>query len=90
VAAPSDTDFASKTELLDRIQKLEELVKHVSQTHQQPTPSSEYVSENTSECPQIAAGSVYSPQVEPLDKDAAWLESIYDNPDRSVSIPLQY
>ncbi|KAF2658465.1 hypothetical protein K491DRAFT_676493 [Lophiostoma macrostomum CBS 122681] len=83
VAAPSDADTATKNELLDRIQKLEELVKHVGQTHQQPTPSSDYIPENVSERPQVTAGSL-SPQVEPLDRDAAWLESIYDNPNRST------
>lgn len=90
----NDGDAASKSELLDRIQKLEDLVKHVGQTQQlyhQPTPNSETASvhESANQCPLVTAEASYTPPqegVEPLERDAAWLESIYDNPDRAVSV----
>jgi len=78
---------ASEPELLARIRKLEELVE--SQQLQQ-TGSVKQLSEgpdgNTHSQRATSLSSTLSPQIEHLDNDVAWLESIYNGQNLSVNI----
>ncbi|KAF2176730.1 hypothetical protein K469DRAFT_812559 [Zopfia rhizophila CBS 207.26] len=74
---PSDTDSPTKTELLDRIRKLEELVEKVHRDSRQ-TSAGEQSSESASHCTQQTPNSDVSPHVQHLDRDVAYLESVCD------------
>ena len=75
-----ETPVASEPELVERIRKLEELLRNQTS---QPNDSVQQQSENSDT---HARQEHVWPQIEHLDKDFAWLESIHCGRDLSVSI----
>jgi len=76
------TQNASESELLARIRKLEELVD--SQNLQQNASIKQQL-ECSDTAPKLARSWKLSPQIEHLDNDVAWLESIYNGQDLAVN-----
>jgi Fungal Zn(2)-Cys(6) binuclear cluster domain len=73
----------SEPEIVERIRKLEESVEN--QKPQQNENVKQH-SESSDTHAQQAHRSTLSPQIEHLDNDVAWLESIYSGQDLSVNI----
>ena len=85
--ASAGGSVASEPELLERIRRLEKLVE--SQALQQ-NRSVERQSEGSEFQAQQVHSSDRSSQIDRLDKDVSWLESIYNGQDLSVTfIPYQ-
>ena len=83
-AGPSPgTLGAAEPEIVERIRKLEELVENQKS---QQNESVKQHSESSDTHAQQARRSALSPQIEHLDNDVAWLESIYSGQDLSVNI----
>lgn len=74
---------ASEPELLERIRKLEELLQNQKL---QQNESVKQHSESSGTHAQQAHRPTLLLQIEHLDSDVAWLESIYNGHDRSVNI----
>ena len=82
IQSSSLTPTATEAELLERIRKLEELVdKHESLKNE----SVKQHPNNSEACTQRTCSSTGSSQIERLDDDVAWLESIYNCQDISVN-----
>jgi len=73
---------ASEPELVDRIRKLEELLEN----QKSPQNETEKHSESSDIHAQQARRSTLPPQIEHLDNDVAWLESIYSGQNVPVNI----
>lgn len=86
-SAPSATTIlAPDPELLGRIRKLEERVE--SQESRKGKRVKHY-GEGAQSHAGYASGSASSPQIDQLDDDVAWLESIYTGQDQTVDIYFQ-
>jgi hypothetical protein len=78
---------ASEPELLERIRKLEALIEsQQSQQTESVKELSESLDDNTHSQRATSISSTLSPQIEHLDNDVAWLESIYNGQNLSVNI----
>lgn len=90
IRPPPGNTTASESELLERIRKLEELVELQRSQHVGSIRAKSETSE-TRAPPEQAATSNVSAQIEHLDKDVAWLASIYNGEYASVYIlPMSY
>lgn len=89
VRSSPETLRASEPELLERIHKLEELVKNQkSQRSESAAQHSEDPGTRTQ--PGDTPGLGLPPEIEHLENDVAWLASIYCGQDPSVHILVSY
>lgn len=82
---PRGNEKASKSDLSECFRKLEELVERAGRgVH--TTLQAEQTPDSGSECTHPPHESNASTQVEHIDRDVAWLESLYDGSGRLVSV----
>ncbi|TVY15306.1 putative transcription factor lepB [Lachnellula arida] len=86
IRSPSKAHGASEPELLERIRKLEDIVKS-QKAPRNADAGVERQSENSDIHAQQGHPPVSSPQIEHLDDDVAWLQSIYNAQDSSGQQP---